>query len=162
MNNAGLQYRNNLVEDFDYDKAVEEVTTNLLAPLHLAALFVDHLRRQPRAAIINITGGLAYVPISFMPVYCATKAAFRSATMSLRHQLKDTGVKVFEVAPPAVDTELGHQNRSDKSQSHGGIPVAEFLQEAMTGLENDNYETRVGGAKKMAAQPDEMFAILNK
>ncbi len=162
INNAGVQYYNNIVSDFDPMKAEHEIATNLTAPLHLVALFTDQLKAQPRSALINITSGLAYVPISFMPVYCATKAALRSATLSLRHQLRDTSVKVFEVAPPAVDTELGYQNRSDKSQSHGGIPIAEFLQEAMAGLAAGNFETRVGGAKRMAAAPEEMFGVLNK
>ncbi len=162
INNAGVQYHNNIVQEFDLPKAEHEIATNLTAPLHMAALFTEQLTAQPQSAIINITSGLAYVPLSFMPVYCATKAALRSATISLRHQLKNTSVKVFEVAPPAVDTELGHQNRSDKSQSHGGISIGEFMQEAMAGLEADNFETRVGGAKRMAAAPEEMFGLLNK
>jgi uncharacterized oxidoreductase len=162
INNAGVQYYNDLAGEFNLEKAESEIATNLTAPLHLASLLIPHLKKQQQAAIINITSGLAYVPIAFMPVYCATKAALRSATISLRHQLRNTSVKVFEVAPPAVDTELGHQNREDKNQSHGGIPVSEFLAEAIAGLESDNYETRVGGAKRMAAAPEEMFAILNR
>lgn len=112
--------------------------------------------------MINITSGLAFVPIAYMPVYCATKAALRSVTLSLRRQLRDTSVKVFEVAPPAIDTELGHQNRNDPHQSHGGIPVEEFMREAMAGLARDQYEILVGGAKRMKAAPDEMFAAMNK
>lgn len=162
INNAGVQYYNNVVSNFDLQKAEHEIATNLIAPLHLTSLFTEQLKAQSDAAVINITSGLAYVPISFMPVYCATKAALRSATQSLRHQLKDTSVKVFEIAPPATDTELGHQNRADKTQSHGGISVEAFMKEAMDGLANDNYETRVGMAAKMAAQPEEMFGILNK
>lgn len=147
MNNAGVQYYNNLAQRFEYSKAEEEVSINLLAPLHLIALFVEHLKKQPRAAIVNITSGLAYVPISFMPVYCATKAALRSATMSLRHQLKDTTVKVFGIAPPSVNTELGYQNRGPEHRAHGGMPISDFLAEAMEGIKNDQYETLVGAAK---------------
>ena len=72
-----------------------------------------------------------------MPVYCASKAAFHSLTLTIRHQFKNTSVKVIEVAPPAVETELGSDNRTDKSQSHYGITVSEFIAETMEALKND-------------------------
>src|SRR6185295_6041849 len=99
---------------------------------------------------------------SFMPVYCATKAAIHSFTMSLRFQLKDTPVRVFEIIPPSVDTELGHDRRPDKSQTHGGIPVEEFLDEAMLALRNDMFEYAVSTAKDLREKNVQLFHILNK
>ncbi len=162
INNAGMQLHTDLTKPVDPDQVAVEIATNLTAPIHLSSLFARQLQSQPGSAIINISSGLAFTPIAFMPVYCATKAAIHSLSLSMRHQYKDKGVKVFEVAPPSVDTELGYQARTDKSQSHGGIPISEFLKEAMEGLAADAYETIVGAAKRMKAAPEEMFGILNR
>jgi len=161
INNAGVQLHTNIVKGVDLKRIHAEIDTNVVAPIHLSSLFVDLLSAK-ESAIINITSGLAFVPLAFMPVYCATKAALHSITLSLRHQLKDTSIKVFEIAPPAVDTELGHDARSDKSQSHGGIPVIEFLEEAMQYIENDQYESAVGMAKGLRTKREEVFNMMNK
>ncbi|HTB30884.1 MAG TPA: SDR family NAD(P)-dependent oxidoreductase, partial [Bacteroidia bacterium] len=142
-------------------KIREEVETNLIAPIHLGSLFAKHLATKPESAIINISSGLAFVPISFMPVYCATKAAIHSLTLSLRHQLKETSIKVFEIIPPSTDTELGHQRRTDKSQTHGGMPLHEFLTEAMEAIKNDLLEAPIGQSKGLRAKREEMFHIMN-
>jgi uncharacterized oxidoreductase len=162
MNNAGVQYASNLKEPANLRKLYNEIETNLIAPIHLSTLFAKHLSSKKDGIIINISSGLAFAPLAFMPVYCATKAAVHSFTMSLRHQLKDTSIKVFEVAPPSVDTELGHDRREDKSQSHGGLPISEFLEEAMEGLKNNVLETAVGQAKGLRAKREELFSMMNK
>ena len=100
--------------------------------------------------------------MAFMPIYCATKAAIHSLTLSLRHQLKDTSVKVIEIAPPSVDTELGHDRRTDKTQTHGGIPTHQFLTEAIEGLKNDTLEIAVGQAKGLRAKREELFNNMNQ
>jgi uncharacterized oxidoreductase len=161
MNNAGMQLAADLTKPVNTDLVRKELETNFVAPVHLASLFAHHLQQQERPAIINITSGLAFVPIAFMPVYCASKAALHSLTLSLRHQLKDTGVKVYEIAPPSVDTELGHERRADKTQSHGGIPVGEFLAEAMEALRNDLMEAPIGQSKGLRAKGDELFDAIN-
>ena len=161
INNAGIQLATNLTQPVDIDKIRTELEINFIAPLHLASLFAPYLSTQSDAAIINITSGLAFVPIAFMPVYCATKAALHSLTLSLRHQLKSTSVRVFEIAPPSVDTELGHDRREDKTESHGGIPVNEFLEEAMKAIENDLLEAPIGMAKGLRAKREEVFEQMN-
>jgi len=113
------------------------------------------------SSIINISSGLAFVPIAFMPVYCATKAAIHSLTLSLRHQLRNTSLKVFEIIPPSVDTELGHERREDKTETHGGIPVSEFLAEAMEAIRSDTLEAAVGQAKGLRAKREELFEAMN-
>lgn len=161
VNNAGIQLVTDLTKPVDLDKVELEVATNFIAPVHLTSLFAPHLTTQKDAAIINISSGLAFVPIAFMPVYCATKAAIHSLTLSLRHQLRDTTVKVYEIIPPSVDTELGHERRADKTQTHGGIPINEFLVEAMEGLKNDIAEIAVGHSKGLRAGREEMFSNMN-
>jgi uncharacterized oxidoreductase len=161
MNNAGVQLHNNLSTEVDVNRVRAEIETNLVAPIHLSSLMVDHLAGKPQAAIINISSGLAFAPISFMPVYCATKAALHSYSLSARHVLKQKGIAVFEIAPPSTDTELGHDNRADKTVSHGGIPVSEFLAEAIEALKNDVYEAPIGQAKWIKGNPDQAFNAMN-
>ncbi|MDB5249508.1 MAG: family oxidoreductase [Segetibacter sp.] len=161
INNAGVQLLADLTKPVDLTRVNSEVETNFIAPVHLTSLFAQHLSTKTDAAIINISSGLAFVPIAFMPVYCATKAAIHSLTLSLRYQLRNTPVKVFEIAPPAVDTELGSDRRADKSQSHGGLAVQEFLKEAMEAIANDTLEAPIAGAKNLREKGEAMFAIMN-
>lgn len=162
MNNAGIQLAVDLTQPINLETVREEIETNLMAPIHLGSLFAQHLANKKESALINISSGLAFAPLSFMPIYCATKAAIHSLTLSLRHQLKNTTVKVFEIIPPSTDTELGHQRRADKTQTHGGIPVSGFLAEAMEALKNDLLEAPIGEAKGLRAKREEMFNIMNR
>ena len=161
INNAGVQLLTDLTQPVDLERVNSEVDTNFIAPIHLSSLFSQHLTTKDEAAIVNISSGLAFVPLAFMPVYCATKAAIHSLTLSLRYQLKDTSVKVFEIAPPAVDTELGSDRRADKTQSHGGLPVTDFLSEAMEALENDLFEAPIANAKNSREKREAMFEVMN-
>jgi uncharacterized oxidoreductase len=162
MNNAGVQYAFDLHQEINFTKLQDEVTTNLIAYIHLSTLFAQHLATKPEAAIMNISSGLAFAPLAFMPVYCATKAAVHSFTMSLRHQMKDTGIKVFEIAPPSTDTELGHDRREDKTHSHGGMPVSDFIVEAMQAIEDDKLEAPIAQAKNLREKGETLFNVMNK
>jgi uncharacterized oxidoreductase len=162
VNNAGIQLATDLTSPVHLAGVRSEIETNLVAPLHLASLFASHLATRGAAAIVNVSSGLAFAPIAFMPVYCATKAAVHSLTMSLRHQLKDTGVKVFEIIPPSVDTELGHERRADRSQSHGGMPIAEFIAGAMAALQADTLEAPIGQAAGLHQGRETLFSRMNR
>ncbi len=161
VNNAGVQLTADLHHEIDLDRLETEMNTNFTAPVHLSSLFAAFLKGKEGAAIVNISSGLAFVPIAFMPIYCASKAAIHSFTLSLRYQLRNSGIQVFEIAPPAVDTELGHDRRTDKNQSHGGIPVGEFVQGAMEALENDVLEATVGMATSLRQNREGAFEMLN-
>jgi uncharacterized oxidoreductase len=161
INNAGIQLLTDLRKPVDLARVRQETETNFIAPVHLASLFTPHFAAKGNAAIINISSGLAFVPIAIMPVYCATKAAIHSLTLSLRHQLRNTPIKVFEIAPPAVDTELGSDRREDKTQTHGGMPVQEFIEQAMHALESDMLETPVGTAKNSREKREALFEVIN-
>ena len=84
----------------------DEIEVNLRALVYMTALFTPHLLKRKEAAIINVSSGLAFYPMAPMPVYCATKAAVHSFSITLRQQLEGTPVKVFELIPPMVDTNL--------------------------------------------------------
>jgi uncharacterized oxidoreductase len=162
INNAGIQLLADMTKEVDIGRVRQETEINLIAPIHLSSLFAPHLAGKEESAIMNISSGLAFVPLAFMPVYCATKAAIHSITMSLRYQLKDTTVKVFEIIPPSVDSELGHERRKDKSQTHGGMPIKEFVDEAIDAIENDNLEAAIGDAKNLREGGEALFGAINK
>ncbi|MCX6270048.1 MAG: SDR family NAD(P)-dependent oxidoreductase [Bacteroidetes bacterium] len=160
INNAGVQLYTKIVSDTDIQRLRAEVETNFTAPVHLNSLFIDLLKTREEPVIINISSGLAFVPLAFIPIYCATKAALHSYILSLRYQLKGTPVRVFEIAPPAVDTELGNEWRT--SPSHGGISVSEFIAETMPTLEADVFEAAIGQSKGLWAKREEVFGLMNR
>ncbi len=106
MNNAGIMRPENVLGEQSLADAEAIVTTNLLGPIRLTAALLPLLRKQPHSTIINVSSGLAFVPLALTPTYSATKAAVHSYTCSLRYQLKDTSTEVLEIIPPYVQTEL--------------------------------------------------------
>src|SRR3982750_2095250 len=106
VNNAGIQRRVDLTKPESWEDTESEIAINFDAPIHLSRLFFPLFANQTEAAILNVTSGLSFVPLANVAVYCATKAALHSFTLSLRHQLKATPIEVVEIIPPAVDTDL--------------------------------------------------------
>jgi uncharacterized oxidoreductase len=144
VNNAGIQQRTNLLkskEDWSYHR--QEIAANLEAPLHLTMLFLPHLAEKNNAAIINVSSGLAFTPMAAAPIYSATKAALHSFTMSLRHQLSTSGIEVIEVAPPAVNTDLGGEGLHTF-----GVPLNEFADGVFQELEKGVQEIGYGSSEK--------------
>ena len=160
VNNAGVQRMHEMRSKVALDFCDLEIDSNLRALLACTAAFLPHLQQQQSASIVNVTSGLAFVPLARMPVYCATKAAVHSFTLSLRHQLRDSKVRVIELAPPAVSTEL-HDYMGPKGRDIG-IPLADFVRDAMAGLNAGGTEIWVGDAKQMHDMPvDQLFARMN-
>ncbi|MGY3636828.1 SDR family oxidoreductase [Bradyrhizobium sp. Lot33] len=126
INNAGIMRREDLTRSRDLSDAEETIVTNLLAPIRLINALIDHLGAQSDAAIVNVSSGLAFVPLSATPTYSATKAAMHSYTVSLRMQLKGK-VDVIELAPPGVQTEL----TPGQSTREGYMPLDAFADEVM-------------------------------
>ena len=166
VNNAGIQ---NII-DFTKGPAQllegeSEVDVNLSAPIYLSARFIPLLLERKEAAIINVSSQLAFVPLAFIPVYCATKAALHSFTLSLRHQLRGTPVKVFELMPPRVDTDLGKGSGRDGGHMPPAISTGQVVETAMDALKSDKFEILVGTAKELLSMlkknPDDLFEIMN-
>ncbi|NYI21905.1 SDR family NAD(P)-dependent oxidoreductase [Sphingobium indicum] len=124
VHNAGI-----MVVEEQIDLAVAEATvaTNLLGPIRLTHGLLPHLLAQPAATLMTVTSGLAFVPLAATPTYSATKAALHSWSQSMRHQLKDTGIEVIELAPPGVQTELmpGHAENPQM------MPLDDYIAEVM-------------------------------
>ena len=126
INNAGIMRGEDLTRHHDLDDVDATIATNLLGPIRLTNALIDHLIRRENAAIVNVSSGLAFVPLVATPTYCATKAAIHSYSISLREQLKGK-VDVIELVPPAVQTEL----TPGQSMRDGYMPLDAFIEEVM-------------------------------
>ena len=138
FNNAGIMKYEDISGGRDLADAEAEVATNLLGPIRLIDALVDHLKNQDAAAIVNVTSGLAYVPMPKAATYSATKAALHSYTVSLRHQLKGS-VEVIELVPPGVQTEL----TPGQSDREGYMPLSDFMDAVMVQFESGNPPSEV-------------------
>jgi uncharacterized oxidoreductase len=129
IHNAGIMRPENLLaQPENLVDAEAIITTNLLGPIRLTAALLPHLQKQPRATIMTVSSGLAFVPLALTPTYCATKAAVHSYSESLRYQLRNTNVEVVELAPPYVQTELmGSQQAADPR----AMPLADYIHEVI-------------------------------
>jgi uncharacterized oxidoreductase len=138
VNNTGIQRYIDLKKGHDELKSGEdEIAINFIATVELTSLFIGHLMKRPSAAIINVSSGLGLMPMPNTPVYSATKAAIHTYSLVLRQQLKDTSVKVIEIVPPMVDTDLNKEGRNAVRLKFRGISVSEYIQTVMKWLEND-------------------------
>jgi uncharacterized oxidoreductase len=165
FNNSGVQRRHNFAAGKSIDDAamLAEVQTNLLGLIRVTNEFLPHLREQRDAILLNVSSGLAFVPIAIFPVYCATKAAVHSFSLSLRHQLRDSNVKVIEVIPPYVATELGG-GAAAPSGAMQPMPLENFIAETMKELAGDTDEIAIGGSKNLlaATSPENVMKIFSR
>lgn len=107
INNAGMMRLIDLQDtSLDLENVNREVATNLTGTIQMVHQFLPHLTQQKSAAIVNVSSGIAFMTYSAAPIYSATKAGVRAYTQALRQQLEDTNVKVFELIPPGVKTNL--------------------------------------------------------
>lgn len=157
INNAGIQQWMSISDGDFFHRAEEEIETNIEAPIHLTALF---LNLKSLNAIINVTSGLAFVPLVKVPVYSATKAFLRSFTLSLRELVKPRNIEVIEILPPALNTDLGGVGLHDQAP-----PVSEFIDSVFEQLELGKTELTYGLSDLMIkAGPEDLqkaFARMN-
>lgn len=165
INNAGIMQW----PDFSKPETLgaglfDEIEINLKGLIRTTAVFLPLLLKQKKAAVINISSGLAYVPLASSPVYCATKAAIHSFSDSLRYQLRKTPVQVIEVAPPAVESELGKTSNAPAAD-YPKMKLDAFIAETMQALASGKNELPVGQAKALKRMgrffPSFIFNILN-
>lgn len=158
INNAGVMYLDDTSAEMDDAQMQSIVATNLLGPIRVTSALIEHLKKQPAAYVMNVSSGLAFTPMSFTSVYCATKAAIHSYSLTTRYKLKDTNVKVVEIVPPWVQTDL--LNSKDNPNA---MPLADFIAESMKLLGTDADEILVERVKVLRnnAGPNEA-AFFNK
>jgi uncharacterized oxidoreductase len=139
INNSGVMRAEDLLaQQEDLADAEAMIATNLLGLMRLTAALLPQLQRQPRSTIMNVSSGLAFVPLALTPTYCATKAAVHSYTQSLRYQLRDTATEVLELVPPYVATDL-----MDGASDPRAMPLDKFISEVMEILKARPSETEI-------------------
>ena len=147
FNNAGImRMEGSLAARRDLTDAEAQIVSNLVGPIRLTNLLVEHLSSRPGAAIVNVTSGLAFVPLVIAPTYSATKAAIHSYTISLRAVLKGK-VEVIELAPPAVRTDL----TPGQAANERFMPLEDFADQVMAkfGIQPTPTEILVDGVDFM-------------
>jgi len=163
INNAGQAYVYKIGEaDNGAQKAAHEMLTNYTSVISLTEKLLPVLKESKEAAIVNVTSIVAFVPGINLPTYAASKAALHSYTRALRYTLAlTTGIKVFELMPPLVNTEF-----SAEIGGANGIPPLEVAQGLIDGFEKDEYELHIGGTAGLyqlyLSSPEEALKALNQ
>jgi uncharacterized oxidoreductase len=146
INNAGIMRKINLLRlENSLEDINREIETNLTGTVRMVAQFLPHLVTKEFAAIVNVSSGLAFVPLPIAPIYCAAKAGVHSFTQSLRVQLKNTNIRVFELAPPITRTSLFTKDiRADDMKGVRMMDVSKMVNQAIEKIERDQFEVRPG------------------
>ena len=125
VNNAGIQQWMTVTDNNFFQRARDEISINIEAPLHLTSLFLD---LNSLTTVINVISGLAFAPLAKVPVYCASKAFLHSFSLSLRYMLRSKDIEVIELIPPALNTDLGGKGIHDEFPSIDGFIESSFEQ----------------------------------
>lgn len=154
INNAGIQKWVSVTDADFYESMKAEISTNIEAPLHLTSLFIE---LKSLTTVMNVTSGLAFSPFAKVPVYSATKAFFRSFTISLRHLLKEKNIEVIEIIPPALNTDLGGVGLHDAHPS-----VSDFILSIFEQIKQGKQELTFGTSEtRLNASVPELKASFN-
>lgn len=145
VNNAGIQAMGDFADEIDAKTIADEIQINVTAPVLLTKRLLPVLRANPSPAVVNVSSGLAIWPKKSSPVYCATKAFLHSFSLGLGYQLAEKGVKVFEILPPVVQTDMT-EGRNE------GEMTPDALAEAFFGAwKRDRTEVPIGKTKLLYA-----------
>lgn len=152
FNNAGFMPFDDVSRPVEDNLAQELIATNLLGPIRVTSALIEHLKTKAQATVLYTSSVLAYVPIASNAIYSATKAALHSYALSQRFQLRGTGVRVQEIAPPWVDTDLIYKS-GDKSGDPRAMPLPDFIEQTLVALATDASEVIVDAIRSMRDNP---------
>jgi uncharacterized oxidoreductase len=147
INNAGIMEIDDASTRIDDDLITRTVATNLMGPIRLTSALVEHMKKQESAAILIVSSVLGFTPMAMTAVYSSTKAALHSYSQSLRFRLRHTSVRVLEVIPPWVRTEL-----LNSSEEPRAMPLNEFIRGTIEALTTESDEILVPHAKFLRDQ----------
>ncbi|MFF2324014.1 SDR family oxidoreductase [Agrobacterium sp. NPDC058088] len=148
FNNAGFMPFDDVSGPIDDAIAQDLIATNLLGPIRVTSALIEHLKTRPDATVLYTSSVVAFVPIATNAIYSATKAALHSFALSQRFQLRDTSVRVQEIAPPWVDTDLIY-----KSGDPRAMPLPDFIEQTLAALATDAPEVLVDAIKPLRDNP---------
>ncbi|CAG4923264.1 SDR family oxidoreductase [Paraburkholderia saeva] len=148
VNNAGVMQPDTAAGQIDDALMVSTITTNLVGPIRMTSALIDHLKTKNDAVVAYTSSVLAFVPLAVTAVYSSTKAALHSYILSQRFMLRDTGVRVLEIAPPWVRTDLMNSREAEQA-----MPLDAFIDETIAILGTDSNEVLVEGAKLFRGNP---------
>jgi uncharacterized oxidoreductase len=148
INNAGIMQPDTSAGRVDDALMVSTITTNLMGPIRMTSALIDHLKTKNDAVVAYTSSVLAFVPLAVTAVYSSTKAALRSYVMSQRFMLRDTTVRVLEIAPPWVRTDLMNSREAEQA-----MPLDVYIDETIAVLGTDSSEVLVEGAKLFRGNP---------
>jgi uncharacterized oxidoreductase len=166
INNAGIMRNLNMNQKRELDDVTREIDINLSGTIRMVQQFLPHLKAQKESLIVNVSSGLAFVPMAMSPVYSSTKAALHSFSQSIRFQLRNTSVRVVELAPPGVETPLLRNEFAEEMKGQKAMDVTVLARLAIAGIEAGKLEIRPGLSNVLKFMsrlaPDFMFAQLSK
>ena len=148
INNAGIMLPDQAGGKVDDPLMVSHITTNLMGPIRMTSALIDHLKTRNDAVVAYTSSVLAFVPLALTAVYSSTKAAVHSYVLSQRFMLRDTTVRVLEIAPPWVRTDLMNSREAEQA-----MPLDAFIEETMAVLGTDADEILVEGATLFRDNP---------
>jgi len=151
VNNAGIQCDIDLTEGIsglpDLMQEDNEIRVNFVAPIYLSALFTPLLAGKENAAIVNVSSGLAFMVerAARAPIYCATKAGIHAFSIAQRIQLEPLGIRVIELIPPMVESELNLEGRRKRNMvtSPNMMSADEYVEKALAKMEQDVDEIKL-------------------
>ena len=148
INNAGIMEFDDASGHVSEELLTSTVTTNIMGPIRVTSALIEHLKQQEDATVVYNTSILAFVPLALTAVYSATKAALHSYVLSQRYRLKKSSVRVIEIAPPWVQTDLLNSNEEPRA-----MPLADFIRETMEALSVDTNEALVKSVLSLRSNP---------
>jgi uncharacterized oxidoreductase len=148
INNAGIMQPDSAAGRIDDALLVSTVETNLIGPIRMTSALLGHLKTKNNAVVAYTTSVLAFVPLAVTAVYSSTKAALHSYIMSQRFMLRDTTVRVLEIAPPWVRTDLMNSREAEQA-----MPLDAFINETVAVLGTDTDEVLVDAATLFRGNP---------
>jgi uncharacterized oxidoreductase len=161
VNNAGVFSVFSITDrEFSLDDQLAEVDIDLGGPIRMVHHFLPGLMERSEAVIINVSSVISYVPFAMAPVYSATKAGTHAWSRALRKQLSKTNVRVMEVLPAMVDTEMVAAVDAPK------MSTEDLVEHVMKGFDKDKDEIVPGQAKMLKLMsrftPGLIFKLTNK
>lgn len=157
INNAGIMEPDQAAGVIDDARMVATISTNLMGPIRMTSALIEHLKTRENAVVAYLSSVLGFTPLALTAVYSSTKAAIHSYAMSQRFMLRDAKVRVLEIAPPWVRTEL-----MNSQEAEAAMPLDQFIAETIVVLETDADEILVEAARPLRANagPEE-HALVN-